>query len=48
MLYANSSIIGELNIGNNVVIGAHVLVTENVSDDKIVVSKENIKIKDLK
>ena len=48
VLYANSSIIGELNIGNNVVIGAHVLVTENVSDDKIVVSKENIKIKDLK
>lgn len=48
VLYANSSIIGELKIGNNVVIGAHVLVTDNVSDNKIVISNENIKIKDLK
>lgn len=47
-MYCNSSIIGQLNIGKNVILGAHVLVTENVSDDKIVVSKENIKIKDLK
>lgn len=47
-MYCNSSIIGQLNIGKNVILGAHVMITENVSDDKIVVSKENIKIKDLK
>lgn len=42
-LYCNSSILGELNIGDNVVIGAHVLVTNHVEDNKIVFStKENI------
>lgn len=40
-LYANSSIIGELNIGNNVVIGAHVLITRDVPDNSIVTVKNN-------
>jgi len=40
-LYANSSIIGELNIGNNVVIGAHVLITKDIPDNTIVTIKNN-------
>ncbi len=40
-LYANSSIIGELNIGNDVVIGAHVLVTKDVPDNTVVTIKNN-------
>lgn len=40
-LYANSSIIGELNIGNNVIIGAHVLVTKDIPDDTVVTIKNN-------
>lgn len=38
-LYANSSIIGELNIGSNVVIGAHVLVTKDIKDNSVVTIK---------
>lgn len=34
-LYANSSIIGELSIGDNVVIGAHVLVHKNLPDNSV-------------
>ena len=37
-LYCNSSILGELNIGDNVVIGAHVLVTNHIEDNIIVVA----------
>ena len=40
-LYANSSIIGELNIGNNVTIGAHILVTKDVPDNTVVTIKNN-------
>ncbi|MFK7000568.1 hypothetical protein V3468_05410 [Flavobacterium oreochromis] len=39
VMYANSSIIGELEIGNNVIIGAHVMIVKNVLDDKIIISK---------
>ncbi len=42
-LYANSSILGELQIGTNVVIGAHVLVTKDVPDDTVITIKNNIK-----
>ncbi|MFI0427163.1 MAG: hypothetical protein ACH34V_09425 [Flavobacterium sp.] len=38
-LYANSSIIGELNIGNNVIIGAHVLITKDIPDNTVVTIK---------
>ena len=38
-MYANSSIIGELNIGDNAVIGAHVLVFDTVLKDEIRLNK---------
>jgi len=37
-MYCNSSIIGELNIGNNVIIGGHLMITEDIDSDKIVLS----------
>jgi serine O-acetyltransferase len=38
-MYCNSSIIGELVIGNNVVIGGHVMVTSNLLDNTIITQK---------
>ena len=38
-LYANSSIIGEIKVGNNVIIGAHVLVTKDILDNSIITIK---------
>ncbi|WP_051269879.1 serine acetyltransferase [Flavobacterium suncheonense] len=35
-LYANSSIIGEVTIGDNVIIGAHMLITNNIPKDVVV------------
>ena len=46
-LYCNSSILGELTIGDNVVIGAHVLVTTNIESNKIIVSKIEFNEKDI-
>lgn len=40
-LYANSSILGALNIGNNVVIGAHVLVAKDIPNNTVVTIKNN-------
>lgn len=40
-LYANSSIIGELHIGNNVVIGGHIMVTKDIPDSTVVTIKNN-------
>ncbi len=40
-IYANSSIIGELSIGSNVVIGAHILVTKDIPNNTIVTVKNN-------
>ena len=37
-MYCNSSIIGELNIGNNVVIGGHVMITSNILDNILITS----------
>lgn len=37
-LYCNSSILGELTIGDNVIIGTHVLVTNNIANNVIVTS----------
>lgn len=39
-LYANSSIIGELVIGDNVIIGAHMLITTNLPKDVVVTIKK--------
>ncbi|MEM9679481.1 MAG: hypothetical protein AAF901_04085 [Bacteroidota bacterium] len=37
-MYCNSSILGQLSIGNNVTIGAHTLVNKDVKDDVTIVS----------
>lgn len=37
-MYCNSSIIGELNIGNNVVLGGHVMITSNILDNILITS----------
>lgn len=37
VMYCNSSIIGELKIGNNVVIGGHVMVSKNVQPNEVIV-----------
>jgi len=38
-MYCNSSIIGELKIGDNVVVGGHVMVYKNVENNTIVIQK---------
>lgn len=38
-MYVNSTIIGELEIGTNVVVGAHTIIMENVPSDSIVLNK---------
>ncbi len=35
-LYSNSSVIGEVNIGDNVIIGTQVLVLKNIENNKII------------
>ena len=47
-MYCNSSIIGELNIGDNVIIGAHVLVTKDCDANKIIVSTNSVSEKELR
>jgi serine O-acetyltransferase len=37
-MYCNSSIIGELSIGDNIIIGAHVMVSKNVNSNTIITS----------
>jgi serine O-acetyltransferase len=47
-MYCNASIIGELNIGNNVVIGGHVMVTTHVPDNKLITATISNNEKELK
>lgn len=47
-LYCNSSILGDLHIGDNVVIGAHVLVISNVYANNVVITKAENLIKEIK
>ncbi|MBR3144994.1 MAG: serine acetyltransferase [Clostridia bacterium] len=42
---ANSSIIGDITIGNNVTVGAGAVVTKDIPDNSIVVGVNNIKQK---
>ena len=42
-MYCNSSILGELKIGDNVIIGAHVLVAKNIENNIIITSNLDIK-----
>lgn len=44
-VYCNSSIIGEVEIGENVIIGAHVLITKNVIPNSIVTNALEINSK---
>jgi len=44
-MYCNSSIIGELQIEDNVIIGAHTLVIKNISNNTIVHNHNNIQTK---
>lgn len=46
-MYCNSSIIGELNIGNKVVIGGHVMVINDVFSNKLITSNIVINEKEL-
>jgi serine O-acetyltransferase len=42
-VYCNSSIIGELFIGDNVIVGAHVVISENVNSNTIITSAAPLK-----
>lgn len=47
-MYCNSSIIGELKIGNNVIIGGHVLVTNDVANNLLMTSLTSNNYRELK
>jgi serine O-acetyltransferase len=47
-MYCNSSILGQLKIGNNVVIGAHVLVAKDIEDNSVITSSIDIKERKIK
>jgi serine O-acetyltransferase len=46
-MYANSSIIGENIIGDNVIIGAHVLVTKDVPRNSVVIGSNRMEVKSI-
>lgn len=39
-MYCNSSILGQLSIGSNVIIGAHVMIKTDIANDKILLNSE--------
>ena len=41
-IYCNSSVIGELNIGDNTIIGANVLVNKDVNKGSIVITTDKM------
>lgn len=43
-MYANSSLIGELHVGDRVVIGAHVSVTADLAEHQIVLADVKTRI----
>lgn len=47
-LYCNASILGDLKIEDHVIIGAHVLVSENIKKSSLVLSQNNNKIKTIR
>lgn len=47
-MYCNSSIIGELHIEDNVIIGAHVLLMKDCAANKIIVSANTVNAKELR
>ncbi|RZJ52006.1 MAG: hypothetical protein EOO44_13140 [Flavobacterium sp.] len=46
-MYCNSSIIGELTIGENVVIGAHVMIAQNIADNSLITQKGELLIRQI-
>lgn len=46
-MYCNSSIIGEVTIGNNVIIGAYVIVTNNILDNCLITQKGELLIRQI-
>jgi serine O-acetyltransferase len=46
-MYSNSAVIGEVNIGNNVTLGANVLVSKNISSNQILISDNKYIIKEI-
>lgn len=46
-MYCNSSIIGELKIGHNVIVGGHVMVYKNVDDNTVVIQKSETDFRSL-
>lgn len=48
IMYCNSSIIGELVIEENVVIGAHVMITKNIKQNLIITSQNTVQSRALK
>lgn len=47
-LYCNASIIGALNIGDNVIIGAHVMVSKDIAANTLLTYSSEIKEKSLR
>ena len=47
-MYCNSSIIGELNIEDNVIIGAHCLVTTDIALSTIITNSRNLRTNKIK
>ena len=47
-LYCNASIIGALNIGDNVIIGAHVMVSKDIAANTLLTDSSEIKEKSLR
>ncbi|MBF4492870.1 hypothetical protein IR010_09990 [Flavobacterium sp. MR2016-29] len=46
-MYCNSSIIGELTIGNNVIIGGHTMVVKNIPDNSLITQKGELLIRQI-
>lgn len=46
-MYCNSSIIGELVVGNNIVVGAHVIITKEIADNKLITQKGELLIRQI-
>ena len=41
-MYCNSSVLGSLKVGNNVIIGAHTMVNKNIENDTTVISSSRL------
>jgi serine O-acetyltransferase len=46
-MYCNSSVIGELIIGNNVIIGGHVMVTTDIPNESLITQNDKLSIRSI-